>query len=301
MTGPTPQSLEGLRDAASVVVMRDNPVLEVLLVQRHQKSGFMAGAYVFPGGKVDVADCLPVETLDPAIRQRVEGLDVTPGTCPGSSRKLGFMVAACRELFEEAGLLLGDTEAAFAGQQGNEHAAPLVPFAELLMEVGMGKAIGSLHYFAHWVTPSHEKKRFDTRFFVASAPQGQVAKRDERECVDLRWMPIGEALHAHSQKEIMLPPPTLKILEDLSRFENVAKVIEWTRACVVEALMPKIVLGDKTCPASVILPWDESYNSAPGESLPIHAVDELRKQAGGVSRIELRNGFWKTILGQNAT
>ena len=161
----------------------------------------------------------------------------------------------------------------------------------------MFRAIESLHYFAHWVTPSFEKKRFDTRFFVARAPEGQEIRPDSREVTDLAWMPIRTVLDRQSQNEIMLPPPTLKILEDLACFEKVDEVIECTRHGEVQALMPKIVSGMENCSLTVILPWDKNYELADGESLK---YDPSLKQILGdnsVSRIELYDGTWRTAKG----
>ena len=127
----------------------------------------------------------------------------------------------------------------------------------------------------------------------------QQAVGDQREVTDLTWMAISDALNRQSDNEIILPPPTLKILEDLSRFENVDEVIECTRRCEVQALMPKIVSGLGKASLSVILPWDSNYKNADGESLVFD--DSLSPMFGGksVSRIELFEGRWKTVEGSS--
>ncbi len=268
-------------------------------MQRHTKSGFMGGAYVFPGGKVDETDCfLPNDKINTYI-SALDRLDITPGTEPGLARKMGFLVAACREVYEESGLLLGADLIPRMAQQSDSDSSNGQSFNDLLIEVDMVKAIESLNYFAHWVTPSYEKKRFDTRFFVARAPEKQEARGDDREVTDLCWMPISEALRRQSQNEIMLPPPTLKILDDLSNFEKVDDVIECTRRCEVQAFMPKIVSGLSEASLSVILPWDKNYENADGEGLIFD--DQLNPIFGGktVSRIELFDGLWKTVKGNN--
>ena len=292
----TPETLEGVRDASTVVLLRDGASsLEVLLMQRHTKSGFMGGAYVFPGGKVDDADCFLPDTNESTYISALERLDNTPGTSPSLARKMGFLVAACREVYEESGLVLGADLIPRIVQESHSESSESRSFTELLIEVDMFKAIGSLNYFAHWVTPSFEKKRFDTRFFVARAPENQKEHGDSREVTDLSWMPILDALKRQSQNEIMLPPPTLKILEDLSVFEKVDDVIECTRRCEVQALMPKIISGLGDASLSVILPWDKNYENSAGEELVFD--DNLEPVFGGksVSRIELFDGRWKTV------
>ncbi|MBT6178768.1 MAG: NUDIX domain-containing protein [Deltaproteobacteria bacterium] len=292
-----PETLQGTRDASTVVVLRDRDTLEVLLMQRHSKSGFMGGAYVFPGGKVDDTDCLNPNDASEILQKLISALDSTPGTAPSKARKMGFAVAACRELFEESGLLLGADLITRNSSGATLDPAQGRSFNESLMEVDMFKAIESLHYFAHWVTPSFEKKRFDTRFFVARAPEGQELRPDPREVTDLVWLPIRTVLERQSQNEIVLPPPTLKILEDLVSFEKVDEVIECTRHGEVQALMPKIVSGMENCSLTVILPWDENYELADGESL---VYDPNLKPVLGdnsVSRIELFDGAWRTAKG----
>ena len=291
----TPETLEGVRDASTVVLLRDGTSLEVLLMQRHTKSGFMGGAYVFPGGKVDPDDCFLPDGDKSTYISALERLDNTPGTAPGLARKMGFLVAACREVFEESRLVLGADLIPRILQESDSDASETLSFKELLIEVDMVKAIESLNYFAHWVTPSFEKKRFDTRFFVARAPEKQQARGDSREVTDLTWMPILDALKRQSQNEIMLPPPTLKILEDLSCFDKVDDVIESTRRCEVQAFMPKIVSGLGKASLSVILPWDKNYEKSEGEGLSFD--DKLEPVFGGklVSRIELFDGLWKTV------
>src|SRR5688500_13513659 len=126
-----------VRDAATVIITRPGAAaLEVLLVKRHRASGFMAGAFVFPGGKVDPADRsgTPRSPLDP-----------TPGRALSAEEEAAVWNAACRETSEEAGLRV---------------------------------AADDLVYWAHWITPSAEPKRFDTHFFVAEVPADQTPAID---------------------------------------------------------------------------------------------------------------------------
>jgi 8-oxo-dGTP pyrophosphatase MutT (NUDIX family) len=165
-----------------------------------------------------------------------------------------FAVAAARELAEEANVTVD--------------AATLVPFAR-------------------WITPSAESKRFDARFFVARAPDGQIARHDSVETVDALWARPAELLARYERGELKLPPPTLRNLEDLAVHASVDAALAWARACVVTAILPKLVpLGDTL---AIVLPWDPEYAALPGEGIaiaPDHAV------ARPPSRFVLAEGRW---------
>lgn len=147
------------RDAASVILLRDGADgPEVFLLRRRKSASFMGGAYVFPGGAAD-----PGED-DPRI-------------------------TAARELFEEAGVLLATTpvtrDVAAALRRRTLDGEPL---PALLAEAGLALDPDALSYFAHWITPSVEAKRFSARFFIAMLPEGQAPSFDDRETVDEAWV-----------------------------------------------------------------------------------------------------------------
>ncbi|MEC9465360.1 MAG: NUDIX domain-containing protein [Myxococcota bacterium] len=268
-----PETLKGCLDASAVILIRDSDVgPEVFLVQRHSKSKFMAGAYVFPGGKVDPADCSPAPEGTHGLDEGdgwLDVLDVTPGTRLTKERALGFCRAACRELHEEAGVDLGiDTK---------------------------GHGASALTYYAHWVTPSFEKRRFDTRFFVAQLPAGQNAVHDSHECVDSRWVSFGKALKEQAAGLLLLPPPTLKIIAELSNFENCRELLEYASRVVVEAWMPKAVKGGEEGEFTILLPWDTAYEATVGDSLALADAAGAAARTEGVSRLELVDGRWKML------
>ena len=174
--------------ASTVVLARSAPSsgFDVFLVRRHDRVAFMGGAHVFPGGRVDPADHLD----DPAAW--CDGLEAAVARMPSrtAGEAIAFHVAAIRELFEEAGVLLardargsivgihGDNEARFRGYRG-ELTNGRVTLQDVIARERLRLAIDALALFAHWVTPEVETRRFDTHFFLAVAPDEQQAAHDD--------------------------------------------------------------------------------------------------------------------------
>lgn len=234
-----------VRDAATVIVLR-GPPFQVLLLRRHARSGFMAGAYVFPGGKLDERDRQEAAQW-PGLLPLASRLLPTPGRALSPEVAAGLHLTAVRETEEECGLRLD----------------PL-----------------GLTYFSHWITPSFEPRRFDTRFFVAAAPQGQEARADEKEITDLRWLEPTQALLAHDAGEIFLPPPTQVSLRELAPLADWGALRSYLASRPVSPILPKVAAGEGEF--TILLPWDPDYAEAPGEGLP--ATGALP----GTSRIAIR-------------
>jgi 8-oxo-dGTP pyrophosphatase MutT (NUDIX family) len=224
------------RDAATVMLVRDAPEgpegIEVFMLRRNLSSVFVAGAYVFPGGGVDRAD------HSDAMRDLVAGVDDAAANARlgRDAGALGFWVAAIRESFEEAGVLLARDAAT------GEHAAPAVveglgdaraavaagerSFAEVVREAGLVLDGGSLRVFGHWITPSPAPRRYDTWFFVARAPEGHAYAHDERETIASVWVRASDALEQARREELELIYPTFRSIEALSRFGSTAALFE---------------------------------------------------------------------------
>jgi 8-oxo-dGTP pyrophosphatase MutT (NUDIX family) len=206
------------RPAATVVLVRPGEQeISLYLVKRHGRSGFMAGAHVFPGGRVDDADATLADTLDDDARATahamVDGVE-------DPREAAAFCVAAVRETAEECGVLLardGD------GTHPDEDAAATITaelrdgrgFAEALTTRGLTPDIAELAPLAWWITPELEPKRYDTRFFLAPAPAHR-ADFDAHETTEGDWFTPTSALAAYARGEIALAPPTLVTLEDLA-------------------------------------------------------------------------------------
>jgi 8-oxo-dGTP pyrophosphatase MutT (NUDIX family) len=203
-TGPPPpfRSPPGTpRAAATLVVVRDAAVgIEVLLLRRAERGDLNSGAWVFPGGMVEPGDrgvhawCAGVD--DAAASARL-------GLPEGG---LDYYVAAVRECFEEAGLLLAlDGSGAMLGERPDAASAEIAAWrgplhrgerrlADLCAQHGLRLAMDRLVYFSHWLTPPGRPKRFDTRFFIAEAPATQVATHDDTEMVEQQWLRPADAL-----------------------------------------------------------------------------------------------------------
>ena len=236
------------RAAATIVVVRDSPGgLEVLLSRRAERGDHNSGAWVFPGGIVDAADrdahacCIGLD--DAAASTQL-------GVAQGG---LDYYVAAVRECFEEAGLLFAVDRtgllidlAGAAGEHWAQWRAPLHrgerSIVEFCREAGLQLAVDKLVYLSHWLTPPGRAKRFDTRFFIAAAPDSQEAVHDGTEMLEQLWLQPADALARSTALKLMTP--TLKTLELLAGQTSVQALLDWARAPRSVALvMPRVASG----------------------------------------------------------
>jgi 8-oxo-dGTP pyrophosphatase MutT (NUDIX family) len=238
------------RPAATVVVLRDGPAgLEVYLQRRTRTMGYAAGLWVFPGGAIDPAD------QDPAIDAVWAGPSPSAwaerlGHDPGRAR--GAVVAACRECLEEAGILLADrsVEAGALAAARQELLAGRQGLAGVLAGLGARLDTARLRYWAWWVTPEPEPRRYDTRFFVAGLPAGAAATMHELEAERERWFPVtgsapdqpaaapAGAAAALLESPVRMLPPTFCTLRELSAYRSVAEVFAAADGRVVERILP---------------------------------------------------------------
>jgi 8-oxo-dGTP pyrophosphatase MutT (NUDIX family) len=221
-----------VRAAATVVMLRDAPGgLEVFLLKRHGLSDVLAGAYVFPGGKVDPEDA----KLDMQVH-----LDTAPVMLHAALGEpqldelaaAGLYVAALREAFEESGVLYakeaGPLEAARAWQLLREGRA----FDEVLAAMSLRLQASALQPWSRWITPrvgAVARKRFDTRFFLAPVPAGQIARHDDHEATESVWLAPRAALQQYWDGFIELAPPQILSLAHLARHASVQSVLAQAR------------------------------------------------------------------------
>jgi 8-oxo-dGTP pyrophosphatase MutT (NUDIX family) len=256
-----------LRDAATVVILREPPDgsgIEVLMLRRPAAMSFAPGANVFPGGATDPADYAGIAWYGPAPAEFGARL----GASPEVARAL--VCAAVRETFEECGLLLagaadGGPLAAPAGPSWEADRAGLtggtLTLAELLAARGLVLRADLLAPRAHWITPVGETRRFDTRFFVAALPAGQVAAAHAAEADHLTWLRPAAALDAAKAKEIFLLPPTATMLNDLAAAAaagmSLPAILAQRRT--IEPVRPRMELEDGTpwlvLPDTAGYPW----------------------------------------------
>lgn len=224
------------RDAATVLLLRGAPDgFEVFLVKRSGLSDVLGEAHVFPGGKVDAADS------SAAMLARVYGvaqLDVAAlGEELPRERAAGMFVAAARETFEEAGVLLahglrGDLRAARARLNAK------VPLAEVLASLDAMLDAAALVPWVRWVTPAILAKRFDARFFLAVAPPEQAAVHDDFEATHSEWLSPSAALARWASGGIKLAPPTYMSLQHLAQYASIESLLADARSQQPPVLQP---------------------------------------------------------------
>ncbi len=238
MTDPKPSPTP--LPAATILLVRDAPSgLEVFMVKRHHQVDFVSGALVFPGGKVDKTD-------------REAGLsDLTDGGQGWSEEMRALGACAIREAFEESGILLA-RDAATAGFIGAQRLASLehyraqldkheIGLAEMLRKEGLRLALDRLATFAHWITPEHMPKRFDTIFFIAPSPVGHAGSHDGRESVDSVWIAPQRAIDDRKHWNVVFP--TKLNLMKLGASRSVAEAVDAARAHVPLTVTPWIEHG----------------------------------------------------------
>lgn len=211
------------RDAASLVLLRDGAdSLEVLLLRRHADTRVLGGVYVFPGGKLDPADCSPdaLASLDLDVEQLLARFQ-EPALSP--EKAAGLHIAALRETMEEAGLLLAEGADPEARQALAARQAAGESLADAMAALGLRWQASAILPWSRWVTPDHPTSgpRFDTRFFLARLPEGQQARYDGFEATEAVWIRPRQALERHAAHEIELVPPQLMSLVQLCRHASV--------------------------------------------------------------------------------
>ena len=250
------------RTAASLLLLRDSPDdgeggLQVLMLRRAERDGDpRSGAAVFPGGQLDARDrAAHALCLGPDDASASRALGVAEGG-------LDYAIAAVRETFEEAGLLLAEGSLDLPALQGwrqrlQTGAASIVDFCTA---TGLLLDLRGLVYCAHWLTPPGASKRFDTRFFAAHAPAGQVAEVDHTEAVELMWLRPAEALDP--ARGLKLLPVTRVLLQELLAHAGVAANADAALAALralpqVPLVMPRRALTAQGL--GVVLPHELPY------------------------------------------
>jgi 8-oxo-dGTP pyrophosphatase MutT (NUDIX family) len=269
------------RDAATLIVVRDGASgLEVFCVER-QKVGFLGGAVVFPGGKLDPSD------LDPGWATLS-----TPPRAPAGSTEAevttwrGIAVAACREALEEAAILplegaardhatLLSWQARLAKKKGGP--APQTTLWALLTEAGVKLDLAALHPMARWVTPVAESRRFDARFFLYVADAALTGAHDDHETTASFWATPSEVMRRFVARELQLAPPTHRTLERLAAVADSRGAVAMAAGACLEPIRPRLVrhADARGETVALVLPGD-----------PEHEVREARSP--GRSRYVLR-------------
>jgi 8-oxo-dGTP pyrophosphatase MutT (NUDIX family) len=241
------------RLASTVMLLRDvasGQGIEVFMVRRVVQSEFMPDVYVFPGGSTMADDRLAEEMAGICIDVPISIADPEGRTALGS----GIRAAAIREMFEEANVLLAyhngqmlavseqsvDRFEAYR-QSFNKRKGSLV---EMARAEQLTLATDRLVYFAHWITPEAMPKRYDTHFFLATAPSEQEALYDDLETSDGAWIQPAEALERFSQGAFPIAFPTFHQIRDLAAFKTVQEALSAASTHYVATHMPIVTNKD---------------------------------------------------------
>ena len=211
-------------DSASLILLRDSDQgMQVLLLKRHQASNVLGGAYVFPGGKLDLADQHPdllahLSQPPAKLQQRLAEPDLS------AERAAGLFVAAIREAFEECRILLSQNGLDKPDLQALQDAlAGGLNWSQAFRQLSLKLSTDNLIPWSRWITPrqaSVTNKRFDTRFFIARVPEDQTAEHDNHEATETLWITPREALIRYWDDQMTLAPPQIMGLVHLARHPN---------------------------------------------------------------------------------
>ncbi len=234
------------RLSAATILIKPNPQNEgfqVLMALRSAQSDFAPAVYVFPGGAVTESDKIA---------------EVTPGVCYpaviGDETSLGngVRVAAIRELYEEAGILLakfGDPPTDTIDDELSlrlvEHRKQLQTRAITMLDLAAAEDLtfttDLLYYFAHWITPEVFPKRFNTYFFITTAPESQTATHDNAETTDSIWISPQEALERYEHNDFPLVYATEKQLQQLALFPTAEALFLSLKYISPPVIMPRVI------------------------------------------------------------
>jgi 8-oxo-dGTP pyrophosphatase MutT (NUDIX family) len=219
--------------AATIVLVRDTDDTFELFLQKRNSATSFGGLYVFPGGKVNKSDTL--------LKQ--EGLisGLTPEDADNklnlASDGIDYWIAAVRECFEEAGFLLAyndtgelidfadqDIRARFTNYRNKINSKQL-EFYQMCSKERLSLALDLIYPIGHWITPEGSPYRYDTRFFIARAPDGQEGSQDDYEATDSVWFTPQEAVSRYSEGTLPLILPTIDTIDSLVPFKSAEEAI----------------------------------------------------------------------------
>ncbi len=239
--------------AATVLLLRDKPAFEVLMIARHEKSAFAGGALVFPGGRVDPGD------RDPAWADHADGLAKEPQIAAAQ-------IAAIREAYEEAGVLVardsdGDVASGALALALSDWRAKVESddrlFLDLIRRAGLRLAGDQLHLFSHWIAPPALHRRFDTLFFAARFPEGQQVLEDGEEATEALWISPRDAIAARASGVRKIIFPTVRNLDLLSVSSSAEDAFAFAARRPIRPVMPELKM--RAGKAMLTIPDDLGY------------------------------------------
>lgn len=235
------------RDASTIVLLRDGADgVETYLMRRQSTMAFAAGFYVFPGGGVQPTDLDDIAHVGPSWEEWGERLGCD------AHRARGLVVAAVRETFEESGILLAgpDAQTVLADTSGEEMAAARLSLeakelslAQLLARRGLVLRTDLVGAWSRWITPAFEPRRYDTHFFVAAIPEGQVVGELPGEADRALWAPLTRVLESVDAGEAVMMPPTIVTCREVAGL-GAGEAVLASAEREIRAIEPRLVQVD---------------------------------------------------------
>jgi 8-oxo-dGTP pyrophosphatase MutT (NUDIX family) len=288
---------EALPAATLILVREHQSTLEVYLLRRNVKSGFMAGNYVFPGGILDPADWNLTVWQDHVDLSAARLCDRLGGGL-SPEQIMAYGVAAIRETLEEAGVFFasrlnqGQADLKRVASLRSRVKLPREWFLNLIISEGWTLRFSALYRWSRWITPLLMKRRFDTRFFLAFMPSDQHCQPDSREMTHGRWIRPAKGLAANIAGEMPLAPPTMVVLQELLKYSTLtdlkkaAQLRTWGAAN-----MPRLIPLNKSF--VLIEPWDAQYHQTQIEIDGDRLAKSILPAGAPFSRIWYHEGqYW---------
>jgi 8-oxo-dGTP pyrophosphatase MutT (NUDIX family) len=237
------------RHAATVVLLRAGEAgPDVYLLRRQTSMAFAGGMCVFPGGGVDPRDfsedILDAAWAGPSPAQWALRLD-----CEEHLAR-ALVCAAVRETFEESGVLLAGPsgDSVVSDTTGEDWEADRVALetralsmTDFLVRRGLVLRTDLLGAWSGWLTPIFEPRRYETWFFVAVLPEGQVTRDVSTESSSVHWTPAIGAVESVEAGEILMLPPTYLTCLDVAQHATPDEVLAEAASRTVEMFMPQVV------------------------------------------------------------
>ncbi len=286
------------RIASTVILARQiGEELQVYLLKRNAKSGFMAGNYVFPGGTVDIED-RNTNFWKSHVDIHMENLSrQLGGNLPGEEA-LSYCVTAIREMFEEAGVFLS-----YRKKQNKKNMEKLCSsrmtsgllkgWLQGLVVDGWILELSKLGRWSHWITPELMPRRYDTRFFMAFMPRDQECTPDLNEVTHGIWISPEKGLAGNFKGEIPLSPPTMVTLHELLKFSSLkALKKEMKTRTWGKTLLPRLIASHQG--KMIVEPWDPMFNKK--VDMNSSELEKVILPPGeSFSRLWLHEGLWKPV------
>jgi 8-oxo-dGTP pyrophosphatase MutT (NUDIX family) len=290
----SPELNSAPKDSATVILVRQaqGKTMEVFLARRHVNQSFMAGAFVFPGGRLEAADADSALTEFISAKDDFHPHSLLQDNALTKKTALSFFFCAIRETFEETGVLFARTKGGHSIDFGN--AVIKSRFAAYRQSLNLGNITLTeiarqeelilmpklLIPYSHWITPEIVPKRFSTRFFLAELPQGQSATTDKDELTSSLWVTPHDVLQIYTAGKITLMPPTLKTIEEMAKFISLYELFAAARNRTIYPIMPQPMKN------GLKLPHDPEYS-----------IERYKQpvRPGEHSRFLLVGGKWQCV------